>query len=76
MCSIGMQSQLTRREPHRQLERRLASHWQACALPAPSSTSPNTASVESTRRSATTHNTPDFEQFDGIVLEDWIEDER
>ena len=129
-------SQLMRREPNPPLERRLASAWQTCALPAPvvdelqygvskiDSAARRTVYQEWLERllqdiavipldsmcaqwhgrerarlarkgrrpplfdgliasvavvnelTLVTHNTPDFELFDGIVLEDWLQDEQ
>lgn len=129
-------SQLMRRQPHPQLERRLASLWQACALPAPvvDELQYGVSRIDSAARrvvyqewlerllrdiavipldsmcaqwhgrerarlarkgrrpplfdgliasiavvnelTLVTHNTADFEQFDGIALEDWLEDKQ
>lgn len=129
-------SQLMRSQPHPHLERRLASHWQACALPAPvvDELQYGVSRIDSAARRAVyqewlerllqtiavipldsmcaqwhgrersrlarkgrrpalydgliasvavvneltlvTHNAADFELFDGIALEDWLEDTR
>ena len=55
-------SELMRGRPNASLERRLASRWASCALPAP---------VVDELQFGVSHTT-DFEQFDRIVLADWL----